>query len=609
MLRRALFPFFLFSVVGCSANTATSGPASETDAGGKDSSVVTDGSTEASAGDTGPAACKSNADCASSAGGKVCDTTSGKCVGCTAASDTCPASQHCDEALKSCVEGCKSDDGCATTTADAGTDGGDAGGFAKSRCDVAKHTCVECLKDDNCPLGYLCAGNVCSKGCSPTKACPATEACCGGACIDPTTNVDNCGKCGTKCTVAGGTAKCEGGACVVATCDGLKGDCDRDITNACETDLSSLTSNCGSCGNKCPLVVNGSPKCELGKCGAACSTNYGDCDDDLSNGCEAPLLFDANNCGTCKNKCTVTGSICSDGKCAIGTCPGTTRDCDKVVSNGCEVDVSSDNKNCGACGNACAVANGVGACATSKCSITSCTAPFADCVNGFVDGCESDTSSSTSHCGGCGKACTVANGTPKCATGACAIDTCNPGFADCNSSYTDGCESNSNTDVKNCGTCGNACPTGQICAAGVCMVSVGATWTASFSSGATYTTSSTQCTTWNTFRASLSGTYSKVTISGSASPTGVSCTGTNANTLCQALRTGTAISTSIACDGRNWRVGTCGSGIELSANGDMCQCTSGYVVRPCIATTSNWGGVNGPTCSGAPTQTMTVKCE
>src|SRR5678815_6126124 len=65
------------------------------------------------------------------------------------------------------------------------------------------------------------------------------------------------------------------------------------------------------------------------------------------------------------------------------------------------------------------------------------------------------------------------------------------------------------------------------------------------------------CTAWNNFRASLTGTYSKITLRGSGYSGGVTCGGANANTLCQALRTGSTV-TSLACDGNTWNVGECG---------------------------------------------------
>jgi cysteine-rich repeat protein len=113
-----------------------------------------------------------------------------------------------------------------------------------------------------------------------------------------------------------------------------------------------------------------------------------------------------------------------------------------------------------------------------------------------------------------------------------------------------------------------------------------------------------QCQSWNTFRSQLMGNYVTVTIKGSADPTGVTCAGPEARQICQALKDGTP--RSLACDGHTWAVGTCG-GIELSAEGSICQCLSpGYVVRPCQPD-GNWGGVNTATCN-PPTQTIEVIC-
>lgn len=77
------------------------------------------------------------------------------------------------------------------------------------------------------------------------------------------------------------------------------------------------------------------------------------------------------------------------------------------------------------------------------------------------------------------------------------------------------------------------------------------------------------------------------------------------NAIAQALRTNTAYGPT-SSNGYSWAVGTCGSGNELSATGGgICACSTGYTVRPCIGN-SNWGGVNGTTCS-ASTQNMTVE--
>jgi hypothetical protein len=56
------------------------------------------------------------------------------------------------------------------------------------------------------------------------------------------------------------------------------------------------------------------------------------------------------------------------------------------------------------------------------------------------------------------KPCAAPHATPKCTgAGACAIASCNPGFADCNGLPGDGCETDL-TAPGSCGACGAACP-------------------------------------------------------------------------------------------------------------------------------------------------------
>ena len=241
-----------------------------------------------------------------------------------------------------------------------------------------------------------------------------------------------------------------------------------------------------------------------------------------------------------------------------GSCPAFSGNCDANPANGCEIDLGTDAKNCGACGHACSASAGntLFACVTSRCVPTACQ----------------------------------------------------PGWKSCkNLSNPFGCETNTLTDRLNCGACGQVCK--GSCSGGVCIDSC--TFSDAFTGGATATA---QCSDWNTFRACIqaANAYTKVTIKGSFDAVGVACTGATANTLCQGLRTGTAVS-SLSCDGRNWRVGSgCGSGgpapvVELSADGLDCSCGGTYDVRPCIGN-SNWGGANTATCSG-PSQTITVVCE
>jgi hypothetical protein len=205
-----------------------------------------------------------------------------------------------------------------------------------------------------------------------------------------------------------------------------------------------------------------------------------------------------------------------------------------------------------------------------------------------------DTQNAHDHCGNCTTPC--ADDTEWCTQGNC----CPVGQAYCGGMCVDVLSNDSD-----CGGCGIVCGGGTpVCSGGTCTSAI--TFTASFTNGAT---STSQCTAWNTFRTKLTGTYSTITMSGTDDTGGVTCTGADANTLCQGLHNGVAVA-ALTCGGHTWEIGiSCGStSSELSADGTLCACeTTGFDVRPCIGN-DNWGGVDTATCD-APTQTMTVTCE
>jgi hypothetical protein len=297
---------------------------------------------------------------------------------------------------------------------------------------------------------------------------------------------------------------------------------------------------------------------------------------------------DPANCGKCGTACPM-GAKCVQGSCQC-TAPQTT------CAGKC-VDTKTDPANCGQCGLACGgdggtpMGGGTWGCVNGTCSVV-CPMNKKDCGGACVD-----QKTDNANCGTCGNACTMGK---SCLQGLC----CSMGEQVCGGGDGGvGACTNTQVDPMNCGTCGMAC-TGMtpFCNAGTCTA--GVTYSQAFVGNQIATA---QCTAWNTFRASLTGTYSSITIKGTNDMVGVTCTGATANTLCQALRTNTAVGPTV-CGARTWKTGTCGSGIELSANGDTCSCSNGYIVRPCITSTVNWGGVNGVTCNAA-SQTMTVICQ
>src|SRR5262249_32571394 len=123
--------------------------------------------------------------------------------------------------------------------------------------------------------------------------------------------------------------------------------------------------------------------------------------------------------------------------------------------------------NCGACGHVCVAANGTPTCNGGTCGISSCSAGFANCDGNPANGCETNTTTDVNNCGSCGQVCSPLNDTPACVNGVCA-SVCNAGFANCNGNPANGCETNITTDVNNCGSCGHICPPLTVCTAGLC---------------------------------------------------------------------------------------------------------------------------------------------
>jgi hypothetical protein len=231
-------------------------------------------------------------------------------------------------------------------------------------------------------------------------------------------------------------------------------------------------------------------------------------------------------------------------------CPFGAMDCDGSPNTGCEILAAADPDNCGGCGVVCSSNNIFSrTCSNGVCNGT-CSGGAVDCNgNKQTDGCEIITENNVLNCGGCGLACSGNHIFRNCHNGSCNNGVCQAPWADCNNNKrTDGCEINTFTDPNNCGSCGNVCGAGTVCASGSCAPQ----FTGDFTSGAP---SSPQCADWQAFasRLSAASTYSLVSIKGTFDPVGISCTGSMANSLCQAIRTGTQLAF-VVCDGRTWTV-------------------------------------------------------
>ena len=134
------------------------------------------------------------------------------------------------------------------------------------------------------------------------------------------------------------------------------GDCNNNINDGCETSLLQVSS-CGACNVMCAVPPNAIPACPGAVCAVGkCNAGFADCDNKVVNGCEINLTDDGNNCGGCGSVCmsqkNQVGS-CVASKCVLGACVKNFGDCNNNLADGCEKDLAADVKNCGACNNVC----------------------------------------------------------------------------------------------------------------------------------------------------------------------------------------------------------------------------------------------------------------
>ena len=180
--------------------------------------------------------------------------------------------------------------------------------------------------------------------------------------------------------------------------------------DAC-VDLQTSGAHCGACGNTCAAGRS----CVAGACALVCPTSQTACGDTCFD-----LTATVDHCGRCDVACSAPGGVarCAAGMCAVASCATGRGDCDGTAANGCEVDTAADVANCGRCGASCALANATPACRAGACAVASCATGFGDCDGMAANGCEVDTRTSAAHCGMCGRACAAGEG---CRAGACVV--------------------------------------------------------------------------------------------------------------------------------------------------------------------------------------------
>jgi hypothetical protein len=106
----------------------------------------------------------------------------------------------------------------------------------------------------------------------------------------------------------GGVAVGGAGGTGTLDCPAGFAECDGDLSESCEQDLSDLA-NCGACDTEC-TNEHGAVACAQEACAPTCDAGYADCNGDPNDGCETSLKGNDDHCGACGNSCTSVGATC-----------------------------------------------------------------------------------------------------------------------------------------------------------------------------------------------------------------------------------------------------------------------------------------------------------
>jgi hypothetical protein len=409
--------------------------------------------------------------------------------GCEALLGTVDHCARCDDpclfenAIATCFEGTCAPTGCLDTHGDCDT--------SLDSCETPLNTLTDCGACGTSCDGLDRATPTCATGSCAVDACIGNYGDCNSnpldGCEEPLDSLEHCGGCQQDCSFLGTTSDCATGTCVALGCAPGYANCDGDTANGCES--LSTAQRCGGCGKPCntTALANVSvANCENQTCSVSCASGHGDCDQDSSNGCETPLTSNVN-CGNCGEPCAMPNAVaeCGSGSCQFVSCLSGWGDCNDDLSDGCELNLNTTLSDCGGCDAACP-ANKLN-CVGGTCSGLICNPGTAECDGNETAGNECEvTLSAVATCGSCTNACafnagltpTTAHGTLSCAASgqgyACDV-VCSAGYDDCDGNYKNGCETSLAT-LTNCGSCGQGCAipnavetcSNQVCSVQIC---------------------------------------------------------------------------------------------------------------------------------------------
>lgn len=351
----------------------------------------------------------------------------------------------------------------------------------KNICNKAENDVLQMvLNYRQCEVGYAIVAKEITDG---NKAYICNRTVCNDISVDFDADPENCGGCGKNCD--------KNEICISGKCEELK--CDGNETPCYDLCLNLNSLHAASCNGK-----------EL-----KCQIDYGDCDNDNSNGCESLLLYDPNNCGECGVKCE-ENKVCVAGACVVNECNASNGETVCIVNDQkiCTVVKGDDIANCGFCGYDCNSIIPPNA-KVSGCNVGqyefSCLEGYqnisAKTPNNSAQNIQCvDISNDDEHCGTDISILTDCKLTPgtTCQNGACQLNcaedqvicgnqcinlnivhaascdnntlTCKENYGDCDKNITNGCESSLLSDSNNCGGCGKSCKANEVCAGGDCVV-------------------------------------------------------------------------------------------------------------------------------------------
>jgi formylglycine-generating enzyme required for sulfatase activity len=339
-----------------------------------------------------------------------------------------------------------------------------------------------CTAGDTCSVSGQCVPGA-SRSCAGTSVGNCQTAVCDDE-VDACRAVSSPDLAGTSCddglycTV--GEACTAGGACE----GGRARDCSG-IINVAECQANAA---CDDTADQCTFVaINAGAACTSpdfctvnGTCTAAgaCTGTPRDC----SAARTEPACQGAGVCNSAAGRCEAPpsneGGACDDGllctsgdRCTSGACGGSEIECGTATAcrgaGICDEAVGTCSGTARPDGTSCTITNGFGLCTAGACGITSCRAGFADCDGSAANGCETATDTNAANCGGCGFDCSASHFSGVCQTGYCAL-AAGTRWTYCESPSRGSRPVNLESDVNNCGACAVRCGALSECVEAAC---------------------------------------------------------------------------------------------------------------------------------------------